>query len=329
MRTGKFYLALCIFFALATHTIWAQDEEVTVSITNMDNEQLRQTMENNASLLLTAFNKAARTGRKPAIPSGIVTKEAKNKLQDLWSMSAMACKTSVIQERYLVTYEKEYQIRNIPMVMYAADSDSTKYEEIALNFAADGMISDIIITVKEHQYMHVEWEAVSDIEQEQRIKEFIDLFRDAYNCKDINILGAFFSNNALIITGRKVQEKPNSNEMLKKALPGKKYELQVQSKSQYLTKLKDIFKKNDYINIVFDSIEIVKHPNPELKYVYSATMKQHWNSSTYKDVGYLFLLINCINKNKMEIFVRTWQPEQEVDSYDDIFGFSTFKIEVL
>ncbi|MDR1202818.1 MAG: hypothetical protein LBL58_14485 [Tannerellaceae bacterium] len=307
METRKISLALFVFLMLAVHTMLAQDKEVVVSITNdMDSKQLKQIMEKNASLLLTAFNKAARTGKKPVIPPGIVTGETKRKLNALWSMSAMACKASVIQEKYLTTYKKEYQIRNIPMIMYAATSDSTQYEEIALNFAPDGMISDIGITVKEHQYMQVEW-LVPDTEQEQRIKEFIDLLRDAYNCKDIKTLGSIWSNNMLS--------------------SDRKMAMQVQTKSEYLEKMKYIFKKNEYLNIVFDSIEIAKHPNPELKEIYGVTLKQYWNSSTYRDAGYLFLLIDCSDKNRLEIPVRTWQPEEEIDSYDDIFGLGSFMIE--
>jgi hypothetical protein len=325
-------LTFVVFLSLAAQAVWAQDEGIVVLITNdMEENSLKQKMEENASRLLTAFNEAVKTGKKPNIPGGVITEETKKKLKDLWSMSAMACKVPVIQEQYLKTYEKEYQIRNIPMTMYAATSDSTKYEEIALTFAPNGMINNIEITLKKHQYMHVDWTAVADTEQEQRIKEFIDRFRDAYNCKDIKTLDIFFSNDALIVTGKRITRKPNSDGTLKEALPGERFVKQVQTKTQYLAKMKNIFKNNEYLNIVFDSVEIVKHPklDPKYKDIYGVTLKQYWNSSTYSDIGYLFLLINCCRKDQMEIVVRTWQAENEIDSYDDIFGFSTFKIEVL
>jgi hypothetical protein len=116
--------------------------------------------------------------------------------------------------------------------------------------------------------------------------------------------------------------------MREKALSKEKPKMQMQTKSAYLSKMKYIFKRNEQLNIVFDSIEIVQHPDPGLENIYGVTMKQFWNTAEYYDVGYVFLLLNCSRKEQIEILVSAWQPEEELKSHSDIFGLSHFIIEL-
>ncbi|MDR1161338.1 MAG: hypothetical protein LBK45_03270, partial [Tannerellaceae bacterium] len=63
-----------------------------------------------------------------------------------------------------------------------------------------------------------------NIEQEQRIKEFVDRFKNAYYRKDIKTLNAIWGDN-----------------MREKALSKEKPKMQMQTKSAYLSKMKYIF----------------------------------------------------------------------------------------
>ena len=65
------------------------------------------------------------------------------------------------------------------------------------------------------------------------------------------------------------------------------------------------------MNIRFSGIELVKHSQyPE---IYGVTLKQDWSSSTYSDVGYLFLMIDFRDEDNPLIKVRTWEPEKDAD----------------
>jgi hypothetical protein len=100
---------------------------------------------------------------------------------------------------------------------------------------------------------------------------------------------------------------------------------QTQTKKEYIETLKNrIFKYNKYVNIVFDEIKIVK----DLKYpdLYGVNLKQLWNTSGYKDVGYLFLMIDFKDENNPTIHVRTWQPEGAEQTKEGIFGLNSFDV---
>jgi len=100
---------------------------------------------------------------------------------------------------------------------------------------------------------------------------------------------------------------------------------QVQDKKQYLETVQNrIFKNNKYINIIFDEIKIVK----DLKYedIYGVNLKQYWNTSGYKDVGYLFLMVDFKDENNPIIHVRTWQPEGAEQTKKGIFGLNSFDV---
>jgi hypothetical protein len=325
VKTLKFYFLLLICLFEANNILQAQTEKVEVSIEEgIYNQELKNTIEKNASLVLSAFNEAVKEGKKPAIPATALTKNAKNKINLLWKISMMQCTDSLISRDCMKTSYDDYQIRNIPVVMTSA-VDSMKNEEIALDFAPDGRVNNVMVTVKNHQFLEILKSNISidDFVMEQKIKEFVDRFRDAYNCRDIKTLELIFSNDALIITGVKIKLKEKSD-MALQSLGKEKFIMQVQTKDQYLGKLKNVFKKNQYLNVVFEDVNIRKHPNPLYNKIYGVTLKQKWNSTTYSDVGYIFLLINCVDKYNMEIFVRTWQPEKDT-SPDEIFNFSSFK----
>lgn len=316
MKRLKFYLLSLL--CLSVTAGWANNERygpVNVTIKEgADHLSIKKTMEENASLLLSSFNEAVIKNNKPKIPSGIVTNSAKTKIEELWKTSKMACTQSSIEENCLETAYKDLQIRNIPMEMISASLE-TKKEQIALNFDSQGRIDDILITLVNYTDMLKESYLVEDIVRQMKILDFVEKFRTAYNCKDIDYLENVFSNNALIISAKEIRQKPNSDQALR-GMGAKEYIFQVQTKAQYLKNLKEkVFKKNKYLNIMFDSIDVVEHPGYEG--IYGVSLFQRWNSTYYKDEGYLYLLIDCRKEYEMQIFVRAWHPEKQ-------FNFSSF-----
>jgi len=159
---------------------------------------------------------------------------------------------------------------------------------------------------------------------------FIENFRTAYNRRDIGYLEQVYSDNALIITGKVVQEKQGYKDVSGSTLGGQRVAYVQQSKREYLTRLKAVFNRARYLNVKFEDIEIVQHP----KYDgwYGVTLKQHWHTSGYSDEGYLFLMVDFRDENLPLITVRTWQPHKDkygnvVTTREDVFSLGDFKIE--
>jgi hypothetical protein len=161
------------------------------------------------------------------------------------------------------------------------------------------------------------------------ILDVVENFRTAYNRKDTSFLYNIYSDDALIITGKEVG-KPKEKLDVPKATNTTKFEYSVQNKKTYLAKLKNIFAANSYINIKFDNIVVTRHEgNPN---IYGVTLKQHWNTSSYSDKGWLFLMFDYKDENNPQIWVRTWQPLKDANGNDihysneDIFGIIDFPV---
>lgn len=304
----------------------AQNDAMKVIISEgVYDQNLKIKIEKNASELLALFNENAFLGKK-LNPSGtIMTKEAKLVLQELWSTSPMICISNEIVEKCLTKPTGGYQVRNIPVMLLAAPDDNNMMD-LVLNFTSDGIIDDIFIAIEAHQYKNIIESQVSveDFSSRQQIIDVVENFRTAYNRKDIKFLENIFSDNALIITGKVIKQKPNSDETFR-SLGSEKVIYQKQTKGQYLTNLRGVFSRNEYINVLFEEVDVVAHP--KYKNIYGVTLKQKWNSSNYSDVGYVFLMIDFQDKKNPLIHVRTWQPEKYNGMLlpkDEIFNLGSF-----
>jgi len=229
-----------------------------------------------------------------------LTSDAIGRLQALWSSSSFYCiKTDVLQTVLKMPNEKGWQVRNIPVFFKEGDSDEDKYQDIVIEFTPSGVISDVYIAIPLHQYESVMkmGATVTDLRRRQLILGFVEDFRTAYNRKDINYLNQVFSRDALIITGKALKSSGDGLPTTVKT---------VQNKEQYMANLRRAFANNKYINIKFSEIEVTQPY--EKDYVYCVTLVQDWNSSTYSDKGYLFLIIDFRNEVEPQIWVRAWDP---------------------
>ena len=300
---------LCAVFALFASNISAQ---YATELTVTDIEQsLSKKMGAAASALLTELNQAFFNGEKPQLAkiSGL-SREGQRSILSMWEMSPFRCVETEIIERACKT-PTGWQVRNIPLFLKDMPEDED-YREIAINFDRSGMIEDIYFALDMHNYkaiMESEGYEVTDLRRRQTILSFVENFRTAYNRKDIDLLAKVYSDDALIITGKVIrQTKSVENVLGNYGFSKDKIEYQVSTKKEYISKLRTIFANNTRINIVFDDIELVRHP----KYddIYGVRLLQGWNTTNYSDVGFLFLMIDFKDGENMQIHVRTWQPEK-------------------
>lgn len=330
MKLSKRSFSLGILFLLMVSPAFSQLDVVKVTIEDgISDVNLKQKIELNATHLMSTFNSTIISGKsRLKLEDASFTSDGKECVKALWESSAMMCPVSSITEKCLSLGDGNgYQLRNLPITMLAADDDSQE-QELVVNFTSTGEIDNVLVALEQHRYVDIISANISvkDLVRRQTIIEFVENFRTSYNRKDIDYINNVFSNNALIITGKVVKVKETSDQMMQ-ALGTERVQYQTSTKEEYIKNLKRCFSRNSYINLKFEELEVVRHPIHE--HIYGVTLKQYWNSATYSDVGYLFLMIDFTDPNLPCIQVRTWQPDKyngkKIDR-DEIFELSDFNI---
>jgi hypothetical protein len=306
-KTFSVILFLAVTFTVSTH---AQEGVTQLRITEGIEEGIaKMQIELNTSLLLTAMSVCMIEGTLPDTSGIDISDEAAQTLLSMWqSSSEMICPISNVERKCLHRMQGGYQVRDIPVSILAAPEEDREHN-LVINYTKNGQIDDIFVAVDNARIDQILLNNVSveDLARRMRILDFVEQFRTSYNIRDLNHIKKVFSNNALIITGKVVKEKPNSDQVLKN-IGTEKIVYQTQTKQEYVAKLEGIFANNKYINIGFEDIEVMTHP--KYSEIYGVTLKQKWNTTNYSDVGYLFLMIDFKDDDNPLIHVRTWQPEK-------------------
>ena len=202
-------------------------------VEGISDNQLKATMESNVNEMLSLFNEAANLHAKNIkLSKEKFTNEAVKEIGLIWKGSAMVFPSVNIMSRCLKT-SRGYQVRGIPIDIEQAD-DNEKRQELTIDFLTNGKICNVAIAIDMNRYEQIMAEKSSDIDYARRqvIIDFVENFRTAYNRKDIKLLNSVFSDKALIITGKVITEKPNSD-MDRLTLRNNKVVYIKQTKQQY------------------------------------------------------------------------------------------------
>ena len=275
-------------------------------------------IEKNIAGLLTAMNKAS-TAKSGSIDfAGVeISEDAAFSLMLIWENVRMHTFDDDIIEKCVKLGHapnlRGYEVQNIGVEMMPVNPDEYKEsrnQEITVTLDPQGRISDFVISMGMHQYasMMKGAKTLEDIDQRQQILHFVEQFRTAYCEKNKQFLEDVFSDDALIITGR-VRQRAVAEKGISAVVDYTR-----QSKREYLDRLFNKFDmKNSYINVKFDDIEVERNPlNPD---IYGVTVRQEWHSTGYSDVGTVFLLWDFTNKLRPQIYVRTWQPNEDTHRF--------------
>lgn len=266
-------------------------------------------IETNTARLLTAINNAEAAKSKELGFSGInMTDDAKNSLAQMWANVHFKVMDDDIFQKCISLKAngrvRGYEVANIAIEMIPMNDEykESRTQEITISYNKGGTIDDIVISMGKHQYTSLMKGAVTldDYDRRMQILHYVEQFRTAYCQKDMTFLDNVFSDDALIITGKRTMNRVKDGRGMVA-----KTEYTKQSKADYLAGLAKAFKKNKYINVKFDEIEVEN--NPLHTHMYGVTLKQKWNSSTYSDEGIVFLLWDFSNEEAPKIYVRTWQ----------------------
>jgi hypothetical protein len=221
----------------------------------------------------------------------------------------------------LVELETETMVRSVPMKFSYRNNSREFVEQVVFTFNDEQKIDAVSFAISD--------KAISDIvsrssrfgstQDKYQLISFLEHYKTAYCLKRLDHIESIFADNALIIVGHVVKAAEPIDGMY--AMAGNdKVEFIELSKTEYLERLRKVFKSNEFVNIHFED-NIVKKVNGDSK-IYGIQIKQDYYSATYADKGYLFLMIDLNDSLNPKIYVRTWQPERNPDG--SIFGLDDF-----
>ncbi len=312
---------LPLLFLFIPFLCFSQSKKISVIITGtISNTSLKKKIETNTSYLFSAINDSYLSRRTDLIINEkYATSNAIQEIKELWNENSFYCNTNTVKE-HLLDRNGVYQIRNIPCVF-----GNSEPMDIVISYASDGRVSDFHIALELHQYKSVmDAKGVVDQTRREIILNFIENLRTSYIKKDIDFIETLYSDNALIITGKRVTKIDGNNDYMRSNLTNKQVEYQISTKKEYIEHLRSIFSNIPYLRLDFNSINVSRHK--KYSNFYGVLLKQHWTTLDYTDDGILFLLIqfNSDNDNPV-IWVRTWQDANETPE-EEILGFHNFKI---
>ncbi len=158
------------------------------------------------------------------------------------------------------------------------------------------------------------------------IVSFMENYKTAYSLERIDYIRDIFADDAVIIRGS-VIKKHTANaprlEGMPISLKGQniiKYNRH--TKNDYIEHLRRCFNRNDFINLRFTNHQIQWLEKFDNQTLFAINIRQEYNSSTYADDGYLFLLVDVTNPDEPLIKVRTWQPNEV--SIDKLYNAGDF-----
>ena len=199
--------------------------------------------------------------------------------------------------------------RSIPLKL-KFKGNRTFVEDVAFRISAN---SDKIVGVSytlssrtEDQIMSMQWEDRARI----LLLNFLEDYRTAYCLKNLEYIDKIFANDAYIITGKVLKQRPSmETDRAQVNLAKDVVEYQTKSKSEYIASLKESFRSKEFVNIRFDECEAAKGYNAK-EGMYAVQMRQHYYSNNYADEGWLTLAIDMRQEKDPLIKVRVWQQDR-------------------
>lgn len=314
---------MAMMLAVATVAVNAQNVSFSINSGYNGSNMSQSSIENNITKLLNAIHTAgSRTGSALNLGSVDMEARARTRLLALWENCPFVCE-DLNNVFPCITDVEGFQIRGIPVLMKPQDTlyKGQMSREIVVSFNKQGVITGVSLALNNINGARImgQGNEVRDLTERRMIRKFLEDFRCYYNEKDTAALRAIYSDDAIIITGSVMTPKKMDG------VTASKQEIRYnkQNKNQYMQSLKQCFQNNKYINVEFDKIDIVRHPT-NAGY-YGVTLHQKWDSSRYKDDGWLFLLWDFTDKEKPTIHVRTWQPWMVKEN--DVFSIDDFRID--
>ncbi|MDD3103382.1 MAG: hypothetical protein PHY24_04110 [Candidatus Cloacimonetes bacterium] len=320
-------LLLIVLIALLCQVVMGR-HATNVILSGIAEAQQKELMQDRLSELITEFNRAYSAKENISLDPGHFHNSALKSLNEMWAGKSFICPETELILNLIKRTDGNWEVRNIP-ILYETKSDNVMDDEIVVIFDAEGVIQGVLIALEREKYIKIFADAytVQDRRLREIILNFLENFRTAYNRKDITYIEQVFSDDALIIVGRVImqnQKIPDRIDMPGLILSdGSQVEFVKLSKSQYIKNLRNLFTKNRFVKVEYSDFKIQQHHAKP--YIYGVQLNQKWQSSSYSDEGYLFLIIDLRDEDEPIIWVRTWQPGKLINP-GDAFDLADFTL---
>jgi hypothetical protein len=191
----------------------------------------------------------------------------------------------------------------------------TFVEDVSFTFNADQLIDNVAFGLGQEVESSIfnkqaQWSA----DVRELIVSFMENYKTAYSLERLDYIRDILADDAVIIVGNVAKRRSNAYG-LDNGLPITKKGEDIitynrYTKNSYIEKLSQCFNRNDFINLHFTNHAIQWLEKLEGQTVIAINIRQEYNSSTYSDEGYLFLIIDMTDIDNPQIKVRTWQPNE-------------------
>lgn len=226
----------------------------------------------------------------------------------------------------ILQFGEETMVRYIPM-LFSFNNNRNKFtENVVFTFNADNKISNISFSLGQIATNDIlkKPTGFGTLEEKYFLINFMENYKTAYALKRLDYLESVFAENALIIVGNVLKPMAANNDKANFMLGNfseKQIEYIVLNKEEYLKRLKNVFRRNEFVNLHFEGNQVRKTQRDDK--IYGIQIAQHYYSSTYADKGYLFLMIDLNDTLQPKIYVRSWQPEKNPDG--SVYGLEDFR----
>lgn len=218
-------------------------------------------------------------------------------------------------------------VRGIKMSFsFSGRRKKTFVEEVSLTFNAENKIDNVAFGLgkcAEEGIFNSRAQWSYDVRE--IIVSFMENYKTAYSLERIDYLNDIFADDALIIVGNVVRRSTSRLRNLDGQISINGQNLisyNRYTKDGYINHLRKCFYRNDFINLKFTNHEIQWLEKFDDKKLFAINIRQQYNSSTYADDGYLFLLVDMTNAEEPLIQIRTWQPNEV--SIDKLYNAGDF-----
>ena len=286
-------------------------------------EPIRYKVENTLTDVLNGVNKNYETNTPLEPIRHNFTGSAYDDFYDLAQKTKLYATQKEYRTYLIKTESGLFEVRNLKVRIFLGNTPGVPFQNLVFVVNKEGLIENVHFSIEKHQYQELieQGRELEDLAYREKILHFIELYRTAYDKKDLEFIKKTLSDDALIIVGYVVKTKKQNFDYLDKSyLSDEQIQFVRLGKYEYLKRLEKVFQQNDFVRIQFDQITIQRHP--QLKRIYGVQLKQRWNSSSYSDEGYLFLMVDFIQPEEPIIHVRAWQPDKFSDgSTINIYDF--------
>lgn len=207
-------------------------------------------------------------------------------------------------------------VRSIPMKFSFPRNNRSFTEDVNFIFDENQKVCAVSFALSQVAINDIMKKSQWPEKDKYQIIHFMENYKTAYCLKRLDYLTSIFDDDALIIVGHVVKQ---NKDAVTGQYNNEKVEYNKYTKQEYMQKLKVLFKTKEYVNIQFEDNEVLAGKYP---HTYGIQIKQNYYSSNYGDKGYLFLLIDLQDPDKPSIYVRTWQPNKDVNG--QVYGIQDF-----